>query len=66
MILKPEALPQQGTLSERGSRDLLDSPKGTGEWAQVASLADSFPAPSSTSAGFQQVLKQVKHSDNCL
>ena len=65
MILKPEALPQKGTLNE-GCRDLLDPPKGTGEQAQVASSADSFPAPLSTRAGFQQDLKQVKDSDNCL
>lgn len=62
MILKPDALPQQSTLSECGSRDLLDPRKGTGEWAQ----ADSFPPPLSTSAGFQQNLKQVKHSNNRL
>lgn len=65
MILKPEDLPQKGTLNE-GFRDLLDPPKDTGERAQVASSADSFPAPLSISAGSQQDLRQVKHSDNCL
>lgn len=64
MILRPEALLQRDILSECDGVGLLDPSEGVAEWAQVASLTASFPAPLSQSAGFQQNLKHIKCRDH--